>query len=261
MPFEAYKVLSRILFHVSLTTNVRGIILLKLPTRKLRLRDKRFVQGHPEVPVSPCLFSVPFLLLPALFCITEIYTFPAPWPVASRQVWRIGVYDRKLGERGGEAAVSSPLFASRGISSCGFMCSVPPAPAKQMLWLLGSCNTMFSRVPPVMSSCVANLWFLTIPCGLSVLLSPMHPTPYIIFPMLKDLEWLLFSWLENYYDEELHAEQKRFETAFQTHIYMYVYVCVALWIGERLVLRKPACIYVTLNLETLAQCLACKMHQ
>lgn len=77
------------------------------------LRDKRFVQGHPGVPVSPCLFSEPVLLLPALLCIIETYMFQALCPVASRQVWLMRVYDRKLGEREGEAAVSSPLCLQR----------------------------------------------------------------------------------------------------------------------------------------------------
>lgn len=43
---------------------------------------------------------------------------------------------------------------------------------------------------------------------------------FLVFPTLKDLEWLLFSWLENHYDEELHAGQKRLETAYQTRVYM-----------------------------------------
>ena len=66
--FEAYKVPSHILFHVSLTRNVRDIILLKLPMRKLRLRDQAICLRSPRVPVSPSLLSVPFLLLPLLCC-------------------------------------------------------------------------------------------------------------------------------------------------------------------------------------------------
>lgn len=66
VPFETDKALSRILFHVSLTTNVRGIILLKLPRRKLECGASDLPKVTPGVLVSPCLPSVPFFMLPLL---------------------------------------------------------------------------------------------------------------------------------------------------------------------------------------------------
>lgn len=102
----------------------------QIANEERRLRDEVTCPRSPGVPVIPCLLSTSFCIFPWLCSVSQ---GSPPWKapaVASRKIWLMGIYDRKLEVRRGEAAVS-PLFLPPVLSlTNGFMYSVPQVPAK-----------------------------------------------------------------------------------------------------------------------------------
>lgn len=131
MPFEAYKVLSQILFHVIFGNKCERNYSSQIANEETK--TERW-SDLPKVAWGACqpLFAFHFFLhiSIALLCVTGISTLKASPAVASRKIWLTGIFDRKLEMRRGEVAVS-PLFLPPVESlTNGFMYSVPQVPAK-----------------------------------------------------------------------------------------------------------------------------------
>lgn len=100
------------------------------------LRDKPIGQGHPGGGGGVSQPLVVLCAFPHASCF--LLCFPSlrptgsrlPRPVALRQVWLMGVHDRKLGDA--RVQPQFPLSASRCISSSGFLCSVLPSSSGQI---------------------------------------------------------------------------------------------------------------------------------
>lgn len=192
MPFEAYKVLSQILFHVSLTTNVRGVILLKLPTRKLKLRASdlpKVTQGANQPLSAICSFPP---ASPALLCNCR---------GLQAAVWLAGVCDRRRGGRWGEAYFSSLCLRRRLPQRLHVLWQITQLLPNNPL-ALGDLVIRLSPGCPsrLRSRCTLLLLLISgsLPSlfGFSALLSPVPPILYMKLLRLKELKWFPFSRLD-----------------------------------------------------------------
>lgn len=171
MSFEACKRLSQTLFHVSLINKCERDYSSQIANKETKtLRDEVICPRSPGVPVSLCfrLLSAHF----ALFCPESLGLCAADsLPVASRQVWLLGVYDRRLEESRSLcfSFLSASLSGQVTSSASGLTCSVC------LRLLPNKCLGFWDLVTPPSSMSlqaqeqqhlpvVANLWFLIIPC-------------------------------------------------------------------------------------------------
>lgn len=145
MPFEAFE---GVLFHVSLTINMKGIVLLRLPMRKLRHWETGICPRSPGCQSACSALHQRDLHVPgALACCFQ----PG---------WLMGISDRKWREKEERSSLCllccSPA-ASPSVASCALCLQLMP----------NTCPDLVTPPPPVslwwFLPAVANLWFLTIP--------------------------------------------------------------------------------------------------